>query len=724
MSRQKNSVPTTNNAERTLGRALPGAALFARVTGDMVRLVWFLSGAFLAGTAIVVAYYSWIDYQSSIRAYRTDASYLAKHVTDHLSRAIGEVSLLLNTLRLDVETARQAPDEIPVDHVPRRLEALFFELPQLEAIAITNRAGDVVLSYGGWPVDIESVANRAAFGSLQHNTSLSLVIGEPLLRPQDGKWRLTVAHRISTADGKFDGMVLATLDPAFFYRFHESVVGPSGGMVSLLTVSEVPVLAMGHGELKGSDAATASGGLPLKTLSGQSGVKITKLPGQEGEFFLAYNQLPLGQLRGMVAVPVASASAAWWSRRKVDFHVGGAAAALLLLLTLLATRQIRKRQRAEETATMAREQLSEGIESLTEGFAVFDAEGRLLTHNAPFAELHLRETELLVGATIEDITRDGIDRGLYDIPAGEQSAWMQERLGRYRNPDGVKVLKLSGDRWLQISEQPTHNGGRIGVYTDVTERVRRERAISDARDAAEAASKAKSSFLAMISHELRTPLNAIIGFSEMMTTKAFGPLGNERYEEYAGDILGSGTHLLGVINDILDLTKAEAGMIEISSDPIWLPELLEKACRSMRQTADKAELEFTLAEPVPELTIEADERALHQVMLNLLSNAIKFTSAGGRVECGASVGGDGSVIISVTDTGIGIRPDDLENIFVPFAQADERLARAFEGTGLGLPLVKNLVELHGGHVEVDSTPGKGTTMRVSLPASIVLDKAA
>lgn len=705
-------------------RTGPGAALAARATRDMVWLVWFLSCTFIAGTAIVVAYYSWLDYKGSVQAFRTEAAHLSQQVTDHLSRAIGEVSLLLNTLRQDVEISRQAPDEIPVDHVPRRLEALFLELAQIEAIAISDRNGQIVTRHGGWPADLDSVASRAAFGALQHNTSLSLVIGEPLLRPLDGKWRMTVAHRISSADGQFDGIVLATLDPEYFYEFHKSVVGPAGGMVSFLTVSEMPALSMGHGKFAGSNTGETGKGLPLHHLTGNKGVIITALKGHEGQFFVAYNQLPLGELRGIVAVPVSSASAAWWARRKMDFHVGGAAAALLLVLTLLATRQIRKRQRAEATAATARQQLSEGIESLTEGFAVFDADGRLLVHNAPFADMHLRRGDKLVGATIEDITRDGIDRGLFKIPGGEQSTWMLRRLDGFRKPDGALTLELSDDRWLQVSEQPTHNGGRIGVYTDVTRRVRRERAIREARDAAEAASKAKSSFLAMVSHELRTPLNAIIGFSEMMKNKAFGPLGNERYEEYAGDIHGSGTHLLKIINDILDLTKAEAGKIEISSDKIWLPDLLERACKSMRQTARVAELEFALSEPVPQIMIEADERALHQVLLNLLSNAMKFTESGGHVTCAASTGADGAVVISVTDTGIGIDPKDLEHIFVPFAQADERLARSFEGTGLGLPLVKNLVELHGGRVVVESTPGAGTTMRVVLPASIVLEEAA
>jgi signal transduction histidine kinase len=236
-----------------------------------------------------------------------------------------------------------------------------------------------------------------------------------------------------------------------------------------------------------------------------------------------------------------------------------------------------------------------------------------------------------------------------------------------------------------------------------------------AKEEAEAANRSKSSFLATMSHELRTPLNAIIGFSEMMMREVLGALGNDQYRSYASDIHDSGTHLLQIINDILDLSKAEAGKLDLYEDVFDLRDTV----RSVRQliSARKGS-----GAPLPSADLpadlpllRADERKTKQVLLNLLSNAVKFTPPGGSIVISGSYNGIAGLTLSVRDTGIGIAPDDLARVLRPFEQVESTLARAHQGTGLGLPLVKALMELHDGSVELRSELGVGTEVKVTFP---------
>jgi signal transduction histidine kinase len=235
-----------------------------------------------------------------------------------------------------------------------------------------------------------------------------------------------------------------------------------------------------------------------------------------------------------------------------------------------------------------------------------------------------------------------------------------------------------------------------------------------AREVAEASNRVKSEFLANMSHELRTPLNAIIGFSEMIETEVYGP-GLPRYRDYAHDIHGAGTHLLSLINDILDISKAEAGKLDLRLEKVDLVGLIQECARLMRGRVAEGDLRLTLdIASLPPLMI--DRLRIKQVLLNLLSNAIKFTPKGGVVSVEADRNATGDVVICVRDTGIGIAAEMIPLVFEPFRQIDSTLARRFEGTGLGLPLVKTLVELHDGTVTIESAFGKGTSVFVIFPA--------
>ncbi len=244
--------------------------------------------------------------------------------------------------------------------------------------------------------------------------------------------------------------------------------------------------------------------------------------------------------------------------------------------------------------------------------------------------------------------------------------------------------------------------------------------LSVARDQAEIANRAKSEFLAAMSHELRTPLNAVIGFSEIIKNETFGPVGSVKYRDYASDIHDSGQHLLGLINDILDLSKVESGADELHEDKIEIPEIIRSALKLVGQRAQQRgiKLELELSDQLPAL--RADERKLKQILVNLLSNAIKFTDAGGEVTLRAWCRMDSGYVFQIVDTGIGIAPKDIPKALARFGQVEGDLNRRYEGTGLGLPLTKALVELHGGVLDLQSEFGVGTTVTVRFPAERIV----
>jgi signal transduction histidine kinase len=252
--------------------------------------------------------------------------------------------------------------------------------------------------------------------------------------------------------------------------------------------------------------------------------------------------------------------------------------------------------------------------------------------------------------------------------------------------------------------------------------ARREQELREATLRAEFASRAKSEFLAMMSHELRTPLNAIIGFAEVMQDELFGELGNERYQAYVRDIHSAGSHLLTIINDMLDLSKAEAGRIELKETTVDVAAAIRRCLTIMRGRANNAGVAMDLQAPETLPQLLADELRLKQILLNLLSNAIKFTPVGGRILVDV-LADPTSLSIAVRDTGTGIAERDIDRVFTPFVQVGNLYTRKQEGTGLGLPLTKRMVDLHDGRLEIVSALGQGTTVTVRFPRERLLAPA-
>ena len=282
--------------------------------------------------------------------------------------------------------------------------------------------------------------------------------------------------------------------------------------------------------------------------------------------------------------------------------------------------------------------------------------------------------------------------------------------------DHIRIVQVRGHVERSVDGAPL----RIhGATQDITEQKLAELELARLKEVAEDANRAKSAFLATMSHELRTPLTSIIGFSEIIKEQSFGPIGTPAYAEYAGDILESGLHLLDLINDILDIAKIESGKMAITPAAIATEAVMASMYRLVRQRAILQNLEISLSLETDLPSLWADERAVKQVVYNMLSNAIKFTPKMGRIVLAAVAGKSGGVDILVTDTGIGIPATHLARILRPFEQIENRYNRACGGTGLGLSLIKGLMEMHGGTLSIESIFGEGTTVRVWFPAKHV-----
>jgi two-component system cell cycle sensor histidine kinase PleC len=392
--------------------------------------------------------------------------------------------------------------------------------------------------------------------------------------------------------------------------------------------------------------------------------------------------------------------------------------------------------------------LRDAIETIPEAFVLWDAGDRLVLCNSHFQRLHkLPDSAVTPGTSYETVIEVGrmpeVRTRLHE--AGSQAP-------------GARTFEaqLDDGSWLHISERRTKDGGYVSVGTDITRIKEHEQKLvdndlrlratvidlkrsqtaleqqaveladlaekySEEKNRAEEANQTKSKFLANMSHELRTPLNAIIGFSEIMESGMFGTLGSEKYQEYCHDILTSGHYLLEVINDILDMSKIEAGRMKLDMEPLDLSKTLAESLRVVSGRADDKNL--VLEADIDEtIAVIADRRAVKQIIVNLLSNAVKFTPDGGKVLVRSRSLGD-SIVLTIADTGIGIAPHSLTRLGRPFEQVESQLTKTYHGSGLGLAIARSLAHLHGGSMRLRSKLGTGTVVCVSLPRDARTAKA-
>jgi len=408
-----------------------------------------------------------------------------------------------------------------------------------------------------------------------------------------------------------------------------------------------------------------------------------------------------------------------------------AAIALLCAAAIMAlTRYITRTHAADLGGAESR--LRDAIESIGDAFVLFDKDDRLELWNAKFVEQFpfLEHLGPLAGRTAEDLLRAVAPYVV--TPDGDTEAHIQRRLEQHRNPPPEPVtIRLTDGRWFLIYEKRTSSGGTVGIRTDITKVKRHEHHLEQlaenlklAKLQAESANRAKSRFLAAMSHELRTPLNAVIGFSEIIKQQLLGPKAQDRYAAYAQDIYNSGVHLLDLINDVLDMSKIEAGRYDLIEEPIDICETVDACARMLQARAAESGIAVRKELPPYLPPVMVDRRALKQIMLNLLTNAVKFTPTGGTVTIRVGLDATRALRLTVVDTGCGIAPNQLPHVFEPFRRAErDQPQNAQEGTGLGLAICKGLVDAHGGRIEIASTPGRGTSVTVTFPPERTMDAA-
>jgi len=388
------------------------------------------------------------------------------------------------------------------------------------------------------------------------------------------------------------------------------------------------------------------------------------------------------------------------------------AAALAVMVQLV-------HRRSESTVRAGEERYRLLAENATDMITRHDEKGRVI-----FASLAAQQ---LFGEPAQKIAGDGLfervhvaDRPAYLTAlsrsfANNEPIAVEFRVRRAGSAEAARYVWVEMRcRPLRAEGAPLDRPGIVAVTRDISDRKAQEAEILRTRDDAESASRAKTQFLANMSHELRTPLNAVIGFSEILNRELFGSLGEARYRDYARLIHESGEHLLNVVNDILDMSKIEAGKFKIVKEPFDVAPLVKSCCDLMRHTAEQRSLSLIMdvAPGIPELP--ADKRACKQMLLNVISNAIKFTDPGGWVRVSAALA-DGNIEFIVADNGIGIAEQDLPKLGNPFVQANNSYDRSYDGAGLGLSVVKGLARLHGGRLELASKLGEGTIATIVLP---------
>ena len=560
-----------------------------------------------------------------------------------------------------------------------------------------------------------SYVDGAFFQEAMAATPGQLSLGEAA-RPTGGERRLMpLALRLPPRDDGV-GLIVTAIDLDELAAAFERARPPAAGAVSLLRTDRKLLLRVPDVPPMTSDAIGRAGLFSIELPDGPAGVYENPVSSFDGTArLISYRALPDFPVVVTVSAGLEATLAGW--RRELYFSLAVASllSAVFIALgwwsaRLVAGGQEQALELAEARRVLLKAQTLAQLGSYRRLFAtqemVWSGEAcRILGYPPGMAPNSVERFLALVHP--DDLA-----------VIGDSLRAVQE--GRSYSYD-FRILDAHGEtRYLHAMGTPEFDAAGTpiavdGIIQDITERKQMEQALRDARDAAERGSRAKSEFLANMSHELRTPLNAIIGFSEIMREEILGPVAVPKYREYLGDINTSAQHLLLIINDILDIARIEAGRVELKEARIDLKRMIEECARMLRGRVSEAGLKLETSYDNASSWCIGDERLLRQVLLNLTSNAIKFTPSGGRVriQVGRKVGGE--LTLAVQDTGIGMTAEEAAVALRPFGQVQGAFVRSRDGVGLGLPLAKSFVELHGGVLQVDSAPGRGTTVMVNLP---------
>ena len=648
----------------------------------------------LVGGIIAAAAGAWVTYTTTIG-----------HFTDQLlQRAVQLASALNHSTMLGDDGSR----------IQRVVREIAGDTPEVQLIVIATRDSRKVIasSVFGWNDRLidqlpNSHLRQELLGALEHgrfgphidedSASLSFIAPLQLLSPGRG-----VRLRPANGTGPMSGQAIAW--------------SPDAPAVAVADVMGTPRMAFPlryRGAIliqlnqRGMEQAVASilGRLFTAVLGG---VMITMM--------IAYLLLNRQVITPLKAIRLAmdrqsSGDASARAPVQIDDEIGHVAVRFNSMLDTLGERESAL---AENSAL-----LETTFENMSQGIAVHDSDLKLVAFNRRYIEIGGYSPNLIrLGLPYEDIIRFNVERGAYghDDDLGVERR-ISRRMASARQGEALRDEREGPNGTvLAVRRDPLPNGGLVVILTDITDRKRAEDQMLKAKEEAELADRAKTEFLANMTHELRTPLNAVIGFSEVIKEAMFGPVGSAKYIEYANGIHESGIHLLALINDILDLSKIEAGKADLDEEVVDVHKVIRSCMTLMSDRAASGAVELVADVPADLPTLLADARKLKQILVNLLSNAVKFTDSGGTVTIKTWARPESGFIIQVVDSGIGMALDDIPKALEPFTQVDSKLDRKYEGTGLGLPLTKSLIELHSGSFDLQSKIGIGTTATVRFPA--------
>lgn len=689
---------------------LPSRARFIR------RLVAVALAIVLSFAAIEGA---WLDRSRTL--YRERAAIatlnLATTLEQDIAASLGLISLTLLSLK-DTFEQRAAAGPIDFaaleDHIARQKS----RVPAADTLRIADVGGTIMYGRPDITATRINVADRDYFQLCRDGPSGRLVFSRPTLSRTTGRWVIILARRLDNSDGGFAGIVYAAIPLAYFSAMFSGVnVGDHGAIAlrdaNMALVARYPELSGPGGSV---GAPVISPELRRVFGAGNRTATYTAFAPIDGVFrTYSYHQVADYPLYVNVGVAVDDYLGDW----RKEVYRSLALLALLATVTCVSSRVIYRswRRQADAVTSLAAQELRfRTIADYTYDWENWiDAEGRVQWISPAVARLtgHAVERCMAMPAfpapLVHPDDRERMATLFEGAVAGTSGNDVEFRLNRV---DGT-------ERWGAISWQPVFHpdgqpNGHRSCIRDVTERKQRELELREAKVAAELAAQTKSRFLATMSHELRTPLNAILGFTNLIKEPSFCPISNPLCLEYLGYIHQSGAHLLEILTDVIDLTRIADGKLNLAPDLVPVPTLFNAVAGVMAASAVEggAPIRLKVQPGIPE--VWADWRSAKQILLNLLSNAVKFTPGGGEITL-AAVATAAGIEISVADTGIGISAADLTRILSPFEQVDSGYARRHGGLGIGLALVKGLVDLHGGRLDIVSEPGVGTTVTVLFP---------